>query len=115
MKVPIKYRLRASKARLTGAHVPKCIPSCVTAAVIKQRQVYKYREIFQMMILGEKYSTIANKFKIPDGSVAMIVTRYAPHLLRGKGNTRKQNIELETEKRWNPKTCKYELPKPNKK
>jgi len=114
IKIPKIDKHRAGKAKVSGAYIPNPIPSCITREVRKQRLIYRHREIFQMLILGEKYSTIANKLKMREGCISMIVIRYAPHLLRGRGNRGKAEADPKPEitpvkeKNWNPKTLKYE-------
>ena len=119
MKVPRTYINEQFKARHTGAHIRHTWKGEIPFHIRKQRQIYRYRRIFQLLILGEKYATISDIVGLKEGSLAMIVMRYAPHLLRGCGNRKEENQKREKtvwqkeekkevkEKLWNPKSCKY--------
>lgn len=123
-----KYRREWLIAKATGVHIRKVDAFEVKANGYESRRsgtIYKYRRIFQMMLLDYKYSQISLITGIHDRHLAMIIKRCAPHLLRGRGNTcsdghsrgekvvplkrlNKIRIQKPKEKTWNPKSLKYE-------
>ena len=107
-KKPSFYKFEAFRARFTGANVRQGF-DWIPWEIRKRNAIYKYREVFQMLILGEKYATIARKTNLSEQCIGMMVVRHAPHLLRGRGNRKKPLVEEgKKEKAWNPKSCRYE-------
>ena len=109
-----KYQKERLKARLTGAHI-RVNAFRKPKKDMRKQTVSKYRHVFQMMLLGYKYCEISGRTGITESHLSMIVSRYAPHLLRGMGNhgksvktvwSREEKQDVK-EKVWNPKSCKY--------
>ncbi len=100
-----KYQQEQIRAKLTGVNIRYEPPIQVRRGVMRMRKIYQYRRVLQLMILGEKYATITRITGVEEKKIAVVVQRYAPHLLRGRGKRPKALVS--NEKVWNPKSCKY--------
>ena len=57
----------------------------VTIDVPSMNRVLDYRSIIESYKNGDKISFIALQHKCTDAAISVIVKRYAPHLMRGRG------------------------------
>ncbi len=76
MGAPSRYRREKIIARITGAHIRERDFNKPSKPQ-RDRTIYKYRHIFQMLLLGYKYSHISKVTGLTESHLSMLVIRYA--------------------------------------